>query len=188
MDFPAPFGAHLWIQTPDLNRAAESMGTAGTFIWHTKAEFGDISALIFVLLPGMNYSNPEGYPQILKSSYLAEAVRGECPDTFSTVDTTTDAANITATTYSTALSPSFLRNNGMEQHTGFEPVISAWKADVLPLTPMLHNHASSRLSKSGGGVSTALSLWAVRRCSPSCHNYYRFVFRPAVGRERPCLR
>lgn len=25
----------------------------------------------------------------------------------------------------------------------------------------------------------ALSLWAIRRCSPSCRSYYRSVFRPA---------
>ena len=27
--------------------------------------------------------------------------------------------------------------------------------------------------------SHALSLWAIRRCSPSCRSYYRSVFRPA---------
>lgn len=26
----------------------------------------------------------------------------------------------------------------LEQHTGFEPVPSAWKADMLPITPVLH--------------------------------------------------
>nr|DAE97020.1 MAG TPA: hypothetical protein [Caudoviricetes sp.] len=34
---------------------------------------------------------------------------------------------------------------------------------------------------------SALSLWTYRRCSPSCRNCCRFVFRPATGRERPCM-
>ena len=46
-------------------------------------------------------------------------------------------------------------------------------------------HASYHLSRYVGGVSAVLSLWTIRRCSPSCHSCYRSVFRPAVGGERP---
>lgn len=41
-----------------------------------------------------------------------------------------------------------------------------------------YGHASFRLSRSVCGVPASLSIWDVRRLSPSCHSYYRSVFRP----------
>lgn len=48
-------------------------------------------------------------------------------------------------------------------------------------------HASCHLSRYVGGVSAVLSLWTIRRCSPSCHSCYRSVFRPAVGGSGPAV-
>ena len=43
----------------------------------------------------------------------------------------------------------------LEEHTGFEPAVPAWKAGVLPLTPMLRITAG--LSMSGGAGLCLLS-------------------------------
>ena len=52
----------------------------------------------------------------------------------------------------------------------------------------LFRHRAFRFSRSRSrsGSEAALSLWAVRRYSPSCRSCYRSVFRPAgYGGERP---
>ena len=51
----------------------------------------------------------------------------------------------------------------LEEHTGFEPAIPAWKAGVLPLTPMLRITAG--LSMSGGAGLCLLSAKKERRHS-----------------------
>ena len=54
------------------------------------------------------------------------------------------------------------------------PVVSIKKEFIFFL------NASFQFTKSVGGVPADLSLWSIWRCSPSCHSYYRSVFRPAL--------
>lgn len=77
-----------------------------------------------------------------------------------------------------------LNRKALVKRAGLEPATAPHIRFARPAFMPLHKR---RVFASRGalGAAPALSLWAVRRRSPSCRSYYRSVFRPAFGGELP---